>query len=179
MLILADEPMSGEYYGSQIAVPCSRKIMEEILPYLGYYPEYTDEEAENLDVTVPLVEDLSVEEAKSEIEKNGLTYQVVGEGKTVCGQTPVTGTTVSGGGTVVIYTENNYNPEYVEVPNMTGYTVSDANYILTNMGLNFVAGGATTDSSNAVVQSQSEAVGSKVPVGTVIELTFGVNDQSG
>ena len=179
MLILADEPMSGEYYGSQIAIPCSRKIMEEILPYLGYYPEYTDEEAENLDVTVPLVEDLSVEEAKSEIEKKGLTYQVVGEGKTVCGQTPVTGTTVSGGGTVVIYTENNYNPEYVEVPNMTGYTVSDANYILTNMGLNFVAGGATTDSSNAVVQSQSEAVGSKVPVGTVIELTFGVNDQSG
>ena len=39
--------MSGEYYGSKVAVPCSRKVMEEILPYLGYYPEYTDEEAEN------------------------------------------------------------------------------------------------------------------------------------
>ncbi|MGN1481445.1 penicillin-binding transpeptidase domain-containing protein [Porcipelethomonas sp.] len=179
MLIMADEPMSGEYYGSQIAVPCSRKIMEEILPYLGYYPEYTDEEAENLDVSVPFVEDMTVEEAQKTIEEKGLTYQVVGDGKTVCGQTPITGSTVSQGGTVVIYTEKDYSPEYVEVPDMTGYSVSDANYILTNMGLNFVAGGASTDTSSAVVQSQSEPVGSKVPVGTVIELTFGVNDQSG
>jgi stage V sporulation protein D (sporulation-specific penicillin-binding protein) len=64
MLIMADEPMSGEYYGSQVAVPYSRQVMEEILPYLGYYPEYSDEEAENIDVSVPFIEDLTIEEAK-------------------------------------------------------------------------------------------------------------------
>ena len=179
MLIMADEPMSGEYYGSKVAVPCSRKVMEEILPYLGYYPEYTDEEAENLDVSVPFVEDLSLEDAKKAVEEKGLTCQVVGEGDTVCGQMPITGSVVAQGCTVVLYTENNYKPEYVEVPDLSGYGLSDANYILTNMGLNFIAGGASTDSSSAVVQSQSEPAGSKVPVGTVIELTFGVNDQSG
>ncbi len=179
MLIMADEPMSGEYYGSKVAVPCSRKVMEEILPYLGYYPEYTDEEAENLDVSVPFVEDLSLEDTKKAVEEKGLTCQVVGEGDTVCGQMPITGSVVAQGCTVVLYTENNYKPEYVEVPDLSGYGLSDANYILTNMGLNFIAGGASTDSSSAVVQSQSEPAGSKVPVGTVIELTFGVNDQSG
>lgn len=179
LLIMADEPMSGEYYGSKVAVPCSRKVMEEILPYMGYYPEYTEDEAKSLDVSVPFVEDLSLEDAKKIIEEKGLTYQVVGEGSTVCGQMPITGSVVAQGCTVILYTEKDYKPEYVEVPNLVGYGLSDANYILTNMGLNFVAGGASTDSSSAVVQSQSESVGSKVPIGTVIELIFGVNDQSG
>lgn len=179
LLIMADEPMSGDYYGSKIAVPCSRKVMEEILPYLGYYPEYTEEEAKNLDVVVPLVEDLSVDEAKSLIEKDGLTCEVVGDGKNVVGQMPMTGTTVSPGGIVVLYTEQNYKEENVEVPEMKGYTVNDANYIMTNYGLNFIAGGASTDNGNAVVQSQNVPAGTKVPRGTVIELTFGVDDQSG
>lgn len=179
LLIMADEPMSGDYYGSKIAVPCSRKVMEEILPYLGYYPEYTEEEAKNLDVVVPLVEDLSVDEAKSLIEKDGLTCEVVGDGKNVVGQMPMTGTTVSPGGIVVLYTEQNYKEENVEVPEMKGYTVNDANYIMTSYGLNFVASGASTDNGNAVVQSQNVPAGTKVPRGTVIELTFGVDDQSG
>lgn len=179
LLIMIDEPMSGEYYGSKVAVPCSRKVMEEVLPYLGYYPEYTEEEAENLDVIIPLVEDLTLEEAKKQIEAEGLTCEVVGNGQNVVGQMPITATTVAPGGIVVLYTEENYQPEYVEVPEMRGYTVDDANYIMTNYGLNFVAKGATTDNISSVVQSQSEAAGTKVPRGTVIELTFGVDDQSG
>lgn len=179
MLIMADEPMSGEYYGSKIAVPCSRKVMEEILPYLGYYPEYTDEEAKNMDVQVPFVEDKSVEEAKQALDAKGLTYQVVGEGDTVCGQMPISGSTVAQGGTVILYTQKNYTQEEAEVPDLTGYSLSDANYLLTTAGLNMIAGGASTDSSSAVVMSQSVAAGSKVAKGTVIELTFGVNDQSG
>ena len=179
MLIMADEPMSGEYYGSKIAVPCSRKVMEEILPYLGYYPEYTDEEAKNMDVQVPFVEDKSVEEAKQALDAKGLTYQIVGEGDTVCGQMPISGSTVAQGGTVILYTQKNYTQEETEVPDLTGYSLSDANYLLTTAGLNMIAGGASTDSSSAVVMSQSVAAGSKVAKGTVIELTFGVNDQSG
>ncbi len=179
LLIMADEPMSGEYYGSQIAVPCCRKVMEEVLPYLGYYPEYTAEEAQNLDVTVPLVEDLSVEEAKKEIEQKGLTCEVVGDGNNVVEQMPITGTTVAPGGIVILYTSKETDVEYVEVPDMTGYTVEGANYILTSMGLNLVADGASTDTDTAVVLTQSEIIGTRVPKGTVIKLTFGVNDQSG
>lgn len=179
MLIMADEPMSGEYYGSKIAVPCSRKVMEEILPYLGYYPEYTDEEAKNMDVQVPFVEDKKVEEAKQALDAKGLTYQVVGEGDTVCGQMPISGSTVAQGGTVILYTQKNYTQEEAEVPDLTGYSLTDANYLLTTAGLNLIAGGASTDSGSAVVMAQSVAAGTKVAKGTVIELTFGVNDQSG
>ncbi len=179
MLIMADEPMSGEYYGSKIAVPYSRKIMEEILPYLGYYPEYTDEEAKSMDVAVPFVEDMTISEAQQALDAKGLTYEVVGEGSTICGQMPLSGSNITQGGTVILYTNRGYTQETVEVPDMTGYTLSDANYILTTAGLNLLAGGASTDTTAAVVQTQSVAAGSKVEKGTVIELTFGVNDRSG
>ena len=80
---------------------------------------------------------------------------------------------------MVLYTEQTAQQEYVEVPDMRGYTVNDANYIMSGAGLNFVAEGASTDTGNAVVLTQSQAPGTSVPRGTVIELTFGVNDQSG
>ena len=178
LLIMADEPMSGEYYGSQIAVPCCRKVMEDVLPYLGYYPEYTEEEAENLDVIVPLVEDLTVEEAQKELEAKDLTYEVVGDGDKIVDQMPVTGSTVMSGGVVVLYTDNNQT-EYVEVPDLKGYSINDSNYMISTAGLNMVAEGAATDDGNVTVQSQSVDAGTKVPKGTVIELTFGVSDQSG
>ena len=127
MLIMADEPMSGEYYGSQVAVPYSRQVMEEILPYLGYYPEYSDEEAENIDVSVPFIEDLTIEEAKKVIEEKGLNYEIAGEGDTIYGQMPLTGSAIAQGGTVVIYTEKNYNPEFVKEPDLRGYSLADAN----------------------------------------------------
>ncbi len=179
MLIMADEPMSGEYYGSKIAVPYSRKVMEEILPYLGYYPEYSEEEVENMDAAVPFIEDMTIEEAKQELDQNGLTYQIVGDGDTVCGQMPLSGSIVAQGCTVILYTQKDYTQEEVTVPELAGYTLSDANYMLTSAGLTFVAGGASTDSSSSVVQAQSIEAGTLVPKGTVIELTFGVNDQSG
>lgn len=179
MLIMADEPMSGEYYGSKVTVPYSRKVMEEILPYLGYYPEYTDEEAKNMDVTIPFLEDMSINEAQQALDEKGLTFQIVGEGETVCGQMPLSGSSVIQGGTVILYTQKNYTQETVEVPDLTGYTLSDANYILTTAGLNLVASGASTDTTSAVVQAQSVSAGNKVEKGTVIQLTFGINDQSG
>ncbi len=179
MLIMADEPMSGEYYGSQVAVPYSRQVMEEILPYLGYYPEYSDEEAENIDVSVPFIEDLTIEEAKKVIEEKGLNYEIAGEGDTIYGQMPLTGSAIAQGGTVVIYTEKNYNPEFVKVPDVRGYSLADANYLLTNAGLNFIANGVAANDCGSVVQMQSEPDGAMVAKGTIIELSFGVNDQSG
>jgi len=41
-LITIDEP-EGVYYGGTIAAPVLRNIFENILPYLGIYPEYTQE----------------------------------------------------------------------------------------------------------------------------------------
>lgn len=180
LLIMADEPNKEiDYYGSKVAAPYARLIMEEALPYLGYYPEYTEEQYKNLDVNVPLLLDVELETAKSTIESLGLEYEIKGEGEYIVGQCPMTGTSVSAGGTVILYTEENYVAETVEVPDLTGYSASDANAALVNRNLNYVSIGASSNRSDARVAEQSVAPGSMVEVGTVIRLTYQVNDQSG
>ena len=131
------------------------------------------------ELIIPFVEDMTINDAKQALDAKGLTYQIVGDGETVCGQMPLSGSVVSQGGTVILYTQKNYTQENVEVPDLTGYSLSDASYLITSAGLTFVASGASTDSSSSVVQSQSVEAGNIVPKGTVLELTFGVNDQSG
>jgi len=179
MLIMADEPTTGEYYGSVVAVPCARSILEEVLPYLGYYPEYTDDELETLDTTVPSVEGTTLYNAESTLEELGLEYQVVGNGDMVVTQVPTSGNSIAKGGKVVLYTEANSEQEFVEVPNLVGSSLTQANQLLSSLGLNYVTTGASAEREDATVYSQSYAEGERVPVGTIIELNFVVKDQSG
>lgn len=179
MLILADNPTGGDYYGSVVVVPYARKIMEEALPYLGYYPEYTDEEIATLDVSVPLLEGKNVDEAKSTLEQLGLSADVVGGGTTVVAQVPVKGSRISKEGTVVIYTEENYTSETSTVPNVIGMNLEDVNYMFAQAGLNYTTSGASAARSDSVVQLQSVNAGETLPKGSIVELTFVINDQSG
>jgi stage V sporulation protein D (sporulation-specific penicillin-binding protein) len=179
MLIMADEPTTGEYYGSTIAVPCARNILEEALPYLGYYPEYTDDELESLDTVVPSVEGITLYNAKTTIEDLGLECQVVGNGDMVVSQVPTSGNSIAKGGNIILYTEENAEQEFVSVPSVIGMSLTEANSLLSSMGLNYVATGASTDNEDSIVYSQSYDEGDLVPEGTIIELTFVINDQSG
>lgn len=179
MLIIADEPMTGDYYGSVVAVPYARKILEDILPYLGYYPEYSSDELETLDVTVPSVEDTTLYNAQSTLESLGLQYQVVGHGDMVVSQTPSSGNSIAKGGKIILYTESNMEQQFAEVPNLVGCSLTEANQLLSSKGLNYVASGASTQREDSIVYSQSYAEGDQVPLGTIIELTFVVKDQSG
>ena len=180
MLIMADEPNTNiNYYGSVVCAPYARTILEEALPYLGYYPEYTEEEYAQLDIVVPLLIDTDVATARTTLDALGLKYDVKGNGDTIVKQCPLTGTAISSDGTVILYTDADNTTEYVEVPDVRRFTARDANTALTNRGLNYVSVGASADRSDVLVQSQSVAPGDKVEVGTVIELTYMVNDQSG
>lgn len=180
MLLLADEPNQKiGYYGSVVCAPYARSILEEALPYLGYYPEYTEEEYAQLDVSVPLLIDVDVTTAKTTLEAMGLKCEVKGEGTSVVKQCPLTGSKVSPNGKVILYTSSNYATEYVEVPDLRRFTAKTANEALTNRGLNYVSAGASADRSDVLVQSQSVEPGTRVEIGTVIELTYMVNDQSG
>ena len=180
MLILADEPNPDiNYYGSVVVAPYARAILEEALPYLGYYPEYTSEEYAKLDVTIPLLRDASISSAKETLDALGLQCEIKGNGDTVAGQCPETGSTVSAGGKVILYTEENYEPELIEVPNVVNYSANDASEVLTASGFNYVSLGASTDRADVSVGEQSVQAGSFVEVGTVIQLNYVINDQSG
>lgn len=177
LLVMADMPNKEiGYYGSVVAVPTAREILTDVLPYLGFCPEYTDDEVANLDVKIPFLEG-DLENAKSTLEGLNVQYKVIGEGTEVIAQSPVVSSSISKDGCVYLYTEQN-TTEYTEVPNFEGMGASAANESAAYCELNFVAIGASTERSDSVVSKQSIAPGTKVQKGTVIELEFMVFENS-
>ena len=60
------------------------------------------------------------------------------------------------------------------VPDLKGYSVNDARYILNNAGLNFeVSGAGHSEAGNAYATSQTFAPQTRVLPGTVIGVKFG------
>lgn len=180
MLIMADEPNKEiGYYGSQVVVPYARDIMEEILPAMGFYPEYSDDEDTDSTVTVPYLQSADITSAESTLAQLGLTYEVVGDGTTVASQSPSTGTSVTKGGKVILYTEVGGNSgDTIEVPNLVGMTAAEVNETMTYYDLNYAIVGSSASESGALVQYQSEEAGTVVPRGTAITLTLSVSQQS-
>lgn len=169
ILMIIDEPGVANPYGGTLVAPSVGKMFEEILPYLGVSPSYTDSEAEDLAVSTPNVVKLSTDEAKARIEAAGLECTVIGDGKTVEAQSPSGSSTIPAGGKVILYTDSKEKRRKVTVPDFTGLTVSQANQVATNAGLNMYINGNTTDST---AYSQSLEVGKSVEEGTVITVSF-------
>lgn len=171
-LVMLDEPMGGSHMGGQIAAPTFKKIFDEVLRYMGVEPQYTEEEAQTLDKTVPNVVGLEKSAIPKAFAESGLKYNIIGSGKSVVSQVPKGGATLPEGSTVALYTEEDSQTE-VTVPNVCSYTATDANILLTNAGLNMKVSGATdTGQGAAVVGSQSPEAGSRVKRGSVVTVEF-------
>jgi stage V sporulation protein D (sporulation-specific penicillin-binding protein) len=170
---MADMPdKSGDnYYGSRVAVPTAQDIMEEVLQYMHFSPEYTEDELRDLDIKVPLLEG-SIDEAEATLKALGLKYEKIGNGIDVISQYPLTGTPMSKNGCVYLYTESGLNSEYRQVPDVRYNDLSNANAILQTSELNYSATGASPSAAGAYVAGQNIAPGTMVPKGTVIELEF-------
>ncbi|MCC8043523.1 MAG: PASTA domain-containing protein [Oscillospiraceae bacterium] len=183
MLCMVDEPKGTDangslvYYGSLVAVPVVSAVFSDALPYLGYYPEYTEEELATLDITVPSLEGEDLEVAIETIESLDLNYKTVGEGTTVVSQVPSSASSVPQNGTIILYTEENLDKQMTTVPDVVGYSVSEVNNLLTNAGLNFKAGDGASGQSGATSNSQSIVAGTEVAQGTVVEVSFVVKSE--
>ena len=183
LLVMVDEPKARDqngslmYYGSIVAVPAVTNVLKEALPYLGYYPEYTQAELEALGVSLPSVEGRETSQAKATLEELSLQVTVIGDGDKVVAQVPTRGSSIPRNGKVILYTEEDYETNYTTVPNVIGYGVSDVNYLLTNADLNFKVGDGAANQSGAIAYSQNYAEGCIVPAGTIIEVTFITKDQ--
>ncbi|MGN0553679.1 MAG: penicillin-binding transpeptidase domain-containing protein [Oscillospiraceae bacterium] len=183
MLVMVDEPTAKDqngalmYYGSVVACPVVSNTFKEALPYLGYYPEYTDDELEELGVTVPNVEGQTPEAAGATLEALDLQYTVIGDGDSVTAQIPAKGSSLRRNGKVILYTDDNPETDYTTVPNVIGMSLSDVNYTLTQNDLNFKAGDGASSHAGAVAHSQNYAEGDVVPKGTIIEVYFIIKDE--
>ena len=176
-LVFFDAPLAGNYYGSQVAAPVFASIMSEVLPYLNVVAQYTDDELQKIDTTTGSYTGMSVTDATTTANADGFNVTVKGEGNTVLAQNPPTGASIPMGGTVVLYTDQESSSEKVAVPNFEGFSVSDANYLAAEAGVNVsVTGQVSSAESTAISQSIPE--GEEVAPGTVITVNFSTEGTS-
>ncbi|HNX13884.1 MAG TPA: penicillin-binding transpeptidase domain-containing protein [Oscillospiraceae bacterium] len=175
ILVILDQPHSFSNFGGQIAAPLVADILEDVLPYLGIEPIYTEEELANLSVITPDVNGKSKSAAEKALTNKGLKMQSIGSGDTILYQVPAVGTLIPKGGTVVVAFSSDPVRKVV-VPDMTGVSVGTANSMLTNRDLNISIVGARAGSSEATISSQNPAAGTEVEIGTVVEIRLRYSD---
>ncbi len=170
-ILIVDEPTIGSLYGSTVAAPYVSKILADVLPYLGIEPEYTQEDKEDLEISLPNVRGMSLDEAILRLMGAGISYEIVGNGTSVVSQTPPAGSSVrKENGKVLLYTETTAEKKTAKVPTVIGMTAEAANKALADAGFNIrILGNAQ---GGVVATNQSIAGGTEAEKGTVISVEF-------
>lgn len=170
VFVMLDEPTGANYYGGLISAPVGSKIMNDILPYMGYEPHYTEEELKKISISVPDVTDEEISAAKTRINSSKLSYKVIGNGEKVVKQLPEAGSSVYNGGMVILYTEESES-QSATVPNFIGLTANEVNSTAANAGVNIKFSGNVT--SNTVLSyAQDIEAGETVSLGQIITVYF-------
>ena len=108
VLVIVDEPSAGAYFGSVVATPYAKMIIQDIINYKGYKPnENLESDLKLMEKTIemPSLYGLSLTEACTKLTSLGLQYEIAGEGEYVVEQTPTPGTMLYKNAVVIITTE--------------------------------------------------------------------------
>lgn len=165
VMVIVDRAAVGVDYGSVTAAPYAKSILEQSLIYLNY-PKAEDAEAAE-EVVVPDVTGMTVSDAIGAVKEAGLDYVLDGSGAYVADQLPAAGAGMTEGSLVMLYVEGVTTvAEYVDVPDVTGLSVAEANRLIRSYGL------IMTISGSGVAVSQTPPAGEAVVPTTTIEVVF-------
>ena len=174
LLVILDTPSNatGIYIsGGQMGAPTVGKMFSDILPYMGYQPQYTAEELQTVDKTVPDLAGMSSAEAISKAQSDGFTARVIGTGEKVTAQLPAANSVVAAGSQLIIYCGAEPSAQKETMPDLTNMSYSVAKQNLGTYALFIKSEVPITDPSTVVVTSQSIAPGTQVDHGQIVEVT--------
>ncbi len=178
-LLLLDEPNAGATGGGAIAAPAVGRIMEDVLPYLGYEPQYTDENSQNISVEVPSIIGSTPAEATEKLRQAGLSISIKGNGEKITKQIPEAGTRLHKGSVVIAYTDATETAGSVKVPSVVGMTYENALKTIQNAGLVLAIdspGSANAPPPEHIAVSQSPRAESEVAENTKIYVKFAARE---
>ncbi len=175
VIIIVDEPTSGGSFGSIVAAPYISNFLSVAMPYLGYEPQYTEEELAKIDVGVADFTGWTTEDATLHLTNRKLQFKIIGKGDIIVAQTPTSGNRLStDSGVVYLYTGESAPSDTITVPDVVGQTATACNKLLINSKLNIKIQGATNYNvgTGAQVISQSPEAGTQVAPGTIVTVEF-------
>ena len=167
VFVMIDDPRWENDSANSIVAPVVGNIISEIAPYLGIErdPEYDTSATVRVPPIVGTNNDSWVN-AQVELNKVGLSHELVGGTGTVIYMYPGTATELPVGSTVYLYTQSTTD-EMTTVPNVVGKSGDFAVQMLKASGINASLEG----DGSALVTAQSVAEGESVPKGTLITIT--------
>lgn len=164
VLFIVREPDVPVTFGSVVAAPFAKEVLEKCLKYGGVEPT---EPIADL-VETPDFVGKTTEEAAAAAQEAGLSLQTNGTGK-IAAQSPVAGTKVKKGSEIDVYGETQSDPATdVKMPNLVGKTLAQAYDMLEEIGLEMEVDGET---GSGVIASQSQKEGTSVIYGEKVVVT--------
>lgn len=162
------------YYGSQTAAPIFKNVTRDALRYMEIHPQisHTENKEKQINVNVPDVRDMAVNNAENILRKNGLDVKLIGRGKNVYKQVPLAGAEIREGSTILLFTESDQEIQenyYVAVPDIIGMTRVEAEELLAELGLVLIPEG------EGIIVKQDVDPGSRVPGGTKVKVKLDDN----
>ena len=168
LIVLYNTPSSNSL-GSTIAGPVMSNILSKVLPYLGITSDEVSINSNNNLITIPNVVNKTVTEAEKILKNAGLTPVISDNtdknSALVTTQVPASGTLLKDS-VVLLYSEENSTRTSVNVPNLTGMTLTQAKTALKQKNLNISYTGT------GLVSKQSIKHGNSVEEGTIINVTL-------
>ena len=168
VLIIVDEPGVPVTFGSIVAAPYVKYVIQNSLQYWGVEPDY-NEVPQLEQVAVPDVTNLTDVEAAVKLNEAGLEYLTDGIGH-VDKQMPAPGTMIDKGTTVLLYMDTKTEFDEMEgmtvVPDVSNKSIMDAAQAIEDAGLTMSPTGTGT------AKYQSPEAGAVVSQGTVVQVEF-------
>ncbi|MGV8145127.1 MAG: penicillin-binding transpeptidase domain-containing protein [Alkaliphilus sp.] len=174
VLVIVDEPNGLSNFGSITAAPAVREILEESLRYLDVKPNFTEKEIKELstvDVAVPEVRKMTLQEASKVLAKRDLRYNIetasFSDGNAiVVDMFPKPGAMVRENSIILLYTFDKGENNSVKIPDFTGMTIAEVNNLLRGLGLRLRVQGS------GFATSQFPQASTSVPRGTIVSVVF-------
>ncbi len=165
IIVIVDRADVAVDYGSVTAAPYAKEIIEQSLIYMGYAKDLGEKAVG--DVSVPDVTGLSVSEALDALDEAGLDGVLDGVGAKVIAQLPAPGAEMAEGSLVMLYVDGvTLEADWVEVPDVIGLSVTEANRLIRSYGLKM------TVSGSGIAVSQSPAAGEMVLPTATVDVQF-------
>ena len=167
VLVIVEEADVAIDFGSVTAAPYARDILEQTLMYLGIAPSTDEPDPEQ--VSVPDVTGMNLTDASAAVKAAGLDCVFDGEGGIVTNQLPAAGASMTKGALMMLYVDNLTdlrNNSRVQVPDVEGLSVLEANRILRSYGLRMQIEGS------GLAVAQEPAAGDEVFPTASVTVTF-------
>lgn len=164
--IAVDAPQIGAQWGSQVAAPMFKRMMERILAYLNVPPAGNVKNEPSKMVNVPNLAGMTVDEASVLLDTAGLLIRFIGNGGEILNQIPQAGAKVTLHTQILAHLGGQAAQDGVIVPNLTGKTMREAGVILGWLNLRM------NSSGSGVAVSQEPEPHSLVPASAIINVKF-------